>query len=497
VVLFFTTPTIVLAQSNPDPLSSLWTGVADIVFSIVNSVFNFIIKPFFIPATINNSDTNTNFDQSDKDMTTRAISDSNREYNIGLYLNGVINGDYEDKTISYACNNSCSTSKIDSNCTDIKLSTLAYYFYKKGDKKLYQSGSSIPIAYNSGKMESYKYSLVSDNSCYENLYSNSSIIPSGNYQGGDAAASSEQLNNVIRTPIPDSTQVSPIGESLFDKIKALIEGTNQNQPLLYRNIIPQSSQEGNNDLASLQKSVDDYLTPEDEQEEPPIRDDSDLELESGDWEIGGHCSSNKDPSTCNANGSHCRGMSQYGALGMAQEGKGYEDILKFYYGNIALKTIDSTNMMVKIETDDTDDCPSGSFLNVEDYLKGIGEMPNYWGSEKTGGFEALKAQAVVARTYAYVRTNKFTKSICTSSKCQVFHCSAINSKPNFTRAVTETSGQIIVDAASEATFATEYARSFCGFSRTVTCTNPPHVNPSVNGYQYELKANHGKPPFCK
>jgi hypothetical protein len=502
---FLFTPISVLAASSGNLWTDFWSGsiIIDLLSSISNLFNNFIIKNDFQPAIINNNQDNNNYNQLDKDMTTRAIPASNRAYEMGLYLNDVINnGTLDDKTISYACNNSCSTSKIDSNCTDIKLSTLAFYFYKKGEKILYQSGNITPIDYNSGKMENYQYSLVSDGSCYENLYNNNSIIPSGSYQNGDAAAaSSEQLNNVIKTPIPNNSQAqekSSLVDQIQNAIDALLHNTSKNQTLLYRNIIPQKSQDilPPDNVSDFKNSFTDYLHPDnwpdETKEEPPARIDSDLEM--GEWEIGGHCS--QDPnSTCNAKGSHCRGMSQYGALGMAEAGKGYEDILKFYYGNITLKTIDSTNMMVKIKLDDADICPDGSSLNVEDYLKGLGEMPNYWGSPKTGGFEALKAQAVAARTYAYVHTNKFTKSICNSSKCQVFRCSNIGSKPNFTRAVDETAGQIIVDATSETVFNTEYARSFCGLSRTVTCTN--HINPSVDGYQYELQANHGNPPFCK
>jgi len=41
-------------------------------------------------------------------------------------------------------------------------------------------------------------------------------------------------------------------------------------------------------------------------------------------------------------------------------------------------------------------------VDVEDYVLGISEMPYYWG-EKPGGIEALKAQAIAARSYALNR----------------------------------------------------------------------------------------------
>jgi len=40
-------------------------------------------------------------------------------------------------------------------------------------------------------------------------------------------------------------------------------------------------------------------------------------------------------------------------------------------------------------------------IDMEDYILGISEMPYFWGS--TGGMEALEAQAVAARSYAYHR----------------------------------------------------------------------------------------------
>lgn len=48
--------------------------------------------------------------------------------------------------------------------------------------------------------------------------------------------------------------------------------------------------------------------------------------------------------------------------------------------------------------------PGGMDLSVEmdidDYVLGISEMPYYWGFETNGGLEALKAQALAARSYA-------------------------------------------------------------------------------------------------
>jgi peptidoglycan hydrolase-like amidase len=125
---------------------------------------------------------------------------------------------------------------------------------------------------------------------------------------------------------------------------------------------------------------------------------------------------------------HRKGMSQYGAKGRAESGQNSNQILKAYYqkepsnadtgGNISVEGVGSIDFEGK-------------------YLMGIAEMP--------GNFpkEALKAQAIAARTYAY-RYKKEGKSICTTQSCQVYLGSkAANPPATWKSAVEETKGQII------------------------------------------------------
>jgi len=68
------------------------------------------------------------------------------------------------------------------------------------------------------------------------------------------------------------------------------------------------------------------------------------------------------------------------------------------------------------------------------YLMGIAEMPSSWHKE------ALKAQAVAARTYAY-RYKESGQAICTTQACQVFSQSKADSSPaDWRQAVEETRG---------------------------------------------------------
>lgn len=108
---------------------------------------------------------------------------------------------------------------------------------------------------------------------------------------------------------------------------------------------------------------------------------------------------------------HFKGMSQYGALGRAKAGQNAEEILKAYYGSgIEIKKDYSQDVSITVSG-------YGSY-KIEEYAKRIYEMPNSWGDE--GGMEALKAQAVAARSYALAYTGSGSRPICATEACQVF-----------------------------------------------------------------------------
>lgn len=126
---------------------------------------------------------------------------------------------------------------------------------------------------------------------------------------------------------------------------------------------------------------------------------------------------------------HRKGMSQYGAKGRAENGQNYRDILQAYYGRQPVKKDIGSNLAV---------VGYGS-LNFEYYLFGIAEMPSSWPKE------ALKAQAIAARSFAY-RYQQQGKAICTTQACQVFSKSKAESPPGeWRQAVEETRGEVIED----------------------------------------------------
>ncbi len=125
---------------------------------------------------------------------------------------------------------------------------------------------------------------------------------------------------------------------------------------------------------------------------------------------------------------HRKGMSQYGARGRAQAGQDFKTILKAYYGKDPTSTGTDGNIKV---------AGYGEMDFETTYLYGIAEMPSSWNPE------ALKAQAVAARTYA-IRYKNQGSEICTTEACQVFNKGKSDSPPqSWKDAVDQTKGQVL------------------------------------------------------
>ena len=83
-------------------------------------------------------------------------------------------------------------------------------------------------------------------------------------------------------------------------------------------------------------------------------------------------------------------------------------------------------------------------VNLEDYLNGV--VPAEMGPRFYDEVEALKAQAVAARTYALKRRGDFAAEgydLCATARCQVYGGVAVE-QPLSTRAVEETAGEVLV-----------------------------------------------------
>jgi SpoIID/LytB domain protein len=123
---------------------------------------------------------------------------------------------------------------------------------------------------------------------------------------------------------------------------------------------------------------------------------------------------------------HRVGMNQYGALGRAQAGQGYQDILRAYFDGVGFEQKDNITIRVS---------GYGS-MPLEQYMLGVYEIPDSW------PMEALKAQAVAARSYALAYTQNGANEICTSQSCQVYKGG--NKGGNWETAVKATERQVMV-----------------------------------------------------
>jgi SpoIID/LytB domain protein len=130
------------------------------------------------------------------------------------------------------------------------------------------------------------------------------------------------------------------------------------------------------------------------------------------------------------------GLNQYGAKGRAEAGKNYQDILGAYYNNVQIVDY-GTGYNIKVNgTNSYKQTFNNETYNIEEYLKHLYEMPTSWNSE------ALKAQAIAARSYALARTNNGQNSIPPDESGQVVK-KELNDQ-RWIDAVTSTSGKVMV-----------------------------------------------------
>lgn len=141
---------------------------------------------------------------------------------------------------------------------------------------------------------------------------------------------------------------------------------------------------------------------------------------------------------------HRVGMNQYGAYGRAKAGQNYQDILRAYYNGISLEKRPNINIKVKAYGE----------MPIETYLLGIYEMPGDWPQE------ALKAQAIAARSYALAYTNNGANEICTTQACQVYKGG--NKGGNWEQAIKATEGETMISSGQPIT--AWYASTFGGYA---------------------------------
>lgn len=154
------------------------------------------------------------------------------------------------------------------------------------------------------------------------------------------------------------------------------------------------------------------------------------------------------------------GMSQYGANRRAEAGQTAEQILKAYYPSYQLKkdyNVANINITV-VGTNTYKQTFTGQTYDLNTYVKHIYEMPTNW------NIEALKAQAITARSFALAHTQNGQKSICPSQNCQEAKLE-LNSV-SWQSAVDQTANWVLVDKNGNPV-STQYDAVTGGWTNTV------------------------------
>lgn len=224
-----TTP--VSIDSTTVPTTPAPTKISEFM-SIWGSFINFF-KSFTKPYTVqpNNPPSLTNFgdinnSENTYDSVTRSTDYSDQLSQKNQYISQVINGIYEDKTMS-----SCSGD------SDITIKKVAFYLIKVKNTSLNVESQKETDFLNSPEFINFSID-PSLYSCYDQIYDQFPTIPQGGENNAENAAGSQQLNNSLRRIVPDQPNSPPI------------ENNNDN-----RNKYTE-------DNKNLQKNVDNFMSPE-------------------------------------------------------------------------------------------------------------------------------------------------------------------------------------------------------------------------------------------
>ena len=133
------------------------------------------------------------------------------------------------------------------------------------------------------------------------------------------------------------------------------------------------------------------------------------------------------------------GLNQYGAKGRAEAGQNASTILSAYY-NADLTSGYNQGVNIHVTGGNEYGQNFDDNWNIEEYVKHVYEMPADW------NLEALKAQAIAARSYALSFTNNGASTICPSQQCQVVK-KELNSS-SWIDAVNATAGQVLTNGGS-------------------------------------------------
>ncbi len=174
------------------------------------------------------------------------------------------------------------------------------------------------------------------------------------------------------------------------------------------------------------------------------------------------------------------GLNQFGAKGRAEAGQSAQQILSAYY-NADFTTGYNQGINIHVTGSNEYGQSFDETWNIDDYLKHLYEMPASW------PLEALKSQAIAARSYALSYTNNGSGTICPSQSCQVVKKEMNDG--NWQAAVDATKGIVLTSGGSpiKAWFSSThggYVRtsSEIGWNGTSFTKHATDATGSVNGF---------------
>jgi hypothetical protein len=157
---------------------------------------------------------------------------------------------------------------------------------------------------------------------------------------------------------------------------------------------------------------------------------------------------------------HRNGMSQWGAQARAESGQSYRDILNFYYSSLKFETGYEEPEEVKVKGEGKDCNNRTKYYNetvsFDTYMNRIFEMPASWEAE------ALKAQAVAARSYAIYKINTQGYLIPNQSNQVYKNCDNLK---GWKDAVSATKGEVLTNGTTAALV--QYASLHAGWVNKV------------------------------
>lgn len=227
-------------------------GLFDFLINFFKGITSYVSKDPSINLDATQTKTKENFTTYSKDkdnpndITTRGLSDNSRIYKKGQHIEDIITNFYsdpnspnideeDDKILAAACNNSCVRSdQASSNCRDIRISEVAYFFLTQNDSTSYDLNGEVltkkPYSSQIQDRLNQKYkdkiSLV-DSQCYYKLYDQITVAPKSNNsdKAQENTGISDQLNKVEKTLVPKThgDQPSP-SLGFFDSIANFFSG---------------------------------------------------------------------------------------------------------------------------------------------------------------------------------------------------------------------------------------------------------------------------------